>query len=300
MKIGIFVLAAICAALPCAAQSGNLSDWGTLIDKKQCEAAKNLCMKFVNSSNIAEQAEAQKCLANAALCGHDTVQLEGDDAGGGNMHGSYTPEAIDEALIHLNLGIKIAPQDLSIHKGRLYLLEVSGRYYEMIKALDESCTLYKGTDAPDTWLGYAPEIADLGHFEVGLELMKVLDRHYPNTPDIVANIGGFLLMMKKPAEAIPYLQQSVQLSPQDSLNAWDLGRAYDYTDQIQLAEKWYKKALSLPQDRDMESDVPCLYAEFVETKLNDRTRACKLEKQNCPAEKQTACAALTPTPPKAP
>lgn len=294
MRIGIFTLAAICATLPCAAQSGKLSDWGKLIDDHQCEAAKSLCTKFADSANIAEQAEAQKCLANVALCGHDAIQLEGDDAGGGNMHGSYTPEAIDQALVHLHLGIKLAPQDLSIHKGRLYLLEISGRYNEMIKALDESCSLYKGKDAPDTWLPYAPEIADLGHFEVGLELMKVLDRHYPNTPDIVANIGGFLLMMKKPADAIPYLQQSVQLSPQDSLNAWDLARAYDYTDQIELAEKWYQKALSLPQDQDMVGDAACLYAEFVETKLNDRNRACPLEKKSCPVKEQTACAASTP------
>lgn len=298
MKIGIFTLAAFCATLPCAAQSGNLSDWTKLIDSRQCEAAKGLCTKFVDSANITDQAEAQKCLSNVALCGHDLIQLEGDDAGGGNLHGSYSPEAVDEALLHLNLGIKLAPQDLSIHKGRLYLLEISGRYDDMIKALDESCGIYKGNDAPDTWLGYAPEIADLGHFEVGLELMKVLDRHYPNTPDIVANIGGFLLMMKKPADAIPYLQHSVQLSPQDSLNAWDLGRAYDYTDQIGLAEKWYQKALSLPQDRDMESDVPCLYAEFVEKKLKDRTRACRLQKQNCLAEKRTACATSTPSKPQ--
>jgi tetratricopeptide (TPR) repeat protein len=296
MKIGIFALAAVCATLPCAAQSGNLSDWPKLIDAHKCDAAKSLCTIFVDSANITEQAEAQKCLANVSLCGHDIIQLEGDDAGGGNLHGSYAPEAVDEALVHLNLGIKLAPQDLSIHKGRLYLLEVSGRYDEMIKALDESCTIYTGKEAPDTWLGYAPEIADLGHFEVGLELMKVLDRHYPNTPDIVANIGGFLLMMKKPADAIPYLQKSVQLSPQDSLNAWDLGRAYDYTDQIELADKWYQEAFLLPQDKDMVGDAPCLYAAFVETKLKDRPRACTLEKQSCPVDKQTACSA--PNPPK--
>src|SRR5579863_563289 len=148
MKIGIFTLAAICAALPCAAQSGNLSDWTKLIDSRQCEAAKSLCTKFVDSANITEQAEAQKCLSNVALCGHDLIQLEGDNAGGGNLHGSYTPKAIDEALEHLNLGIKLAPQDVTIHCGRLYLLEISGRYNEMVKALDESATIYKGKDAP--------------------------------------------------------------------------------------------------------------------------------------------------------
>jgi tetratricopeptide (TPR) repeat protein len=161
----------------------------------------------------------------------------------------------------------------------------------MIKALDESCGIYKGNDAPDTWLGYATEVMDLRQYNVGLDLMKVLDKHYPDSPDIVANIGGFLLYLKRDQEAIPYLQKAVELAPEDSLNAWDLGRAYDYSDQIALANKWYQKALSLPPDKDMESDVPCLYAEFVEKKLNDRPRACTLETQNCPAEKQTACAA---------
>jgi tetratricopeptide (TPR) repeat protein len=136
---------------------------------------------------------------------------------------------------------------------------------------------------------------DLGQYNAGLELMKVLDKHYPNNPDIIANIGGFLLYLKRTGEAIPYLQKAVDLAPQDSLNAWDLGRAYDYSDQVALADKWYQKALSLPPDRDMESDAPCLYAEFVETKLKDRPRACTLEKQKCPAEKQTACAAPTST-----
>jgi tetratricopeptide (TPR) repeat protein len=295
MKNGMVALAVFCASLACAAQSGNISDWTKLIDGKQCEAAKGLCTEFVDSANIAEQAEAQKCLANVALCGHDIIQLEGDDAGGGNLHGSYTPEAIDEALVHLNLGIKLAPQDLSIHQGRLYLLEISGRYDEMVKALDESSTIYKGKGVPDAWLGYAPEVMDLGQYNAGLELMKVLDKHYPNNPDIIANIGGFLLYLKKTDEAIPYLQKAVELAPQDSLNAWDLGRAYDYSDQIALADKWYQKALSLPPGQDMESDVPCLYAEFVEEKLKDRPRACTLQKQNCPAEKQTACAAPTST-----
>lgn len=294
MKIGTFALAAVCAALPCAAQSGNLSDWIKLIDSNQCEPAKNLCLKFVDSKDVAQQVESQKCLANAALCGHSVTYLEGDDAGGGNLRGSYTPEAVDEALIHLNLGIKLAPQDLTIHMGRLHVLEVSGRYADMVKALDESCAIYAGKDVPDAWLAYAPELMDLRQYGAGIEFMKVLDKHYPNNPDIIANIGGFLLYMKKVDEAIPYLKRAVELAPTDSLNAWDLGRAYDYTDQIALADKWYQKSLSLPRDKDQNSDDQCLYAEFVEKKLNDRPRACTLEKQSCPTDKQTACASPDP------
>jgi tetratricopeptide (TPR) repeat protein len=205
------------------------------------------------------------------------------------------PEAVDEALVHLILGIKLAPQDLTIHMGRLHILEVSGRYDEMVKALDESCTTYTGKDVPDAWLAYAPELMDLRQYSAGLDFMKVLDQHYPNNPDIIGNVGAFLLYLKKTEEAIPYLQKAVDLAPRDSLNAWDLGRAYDYSNQNALADKWYKRSLSLPHDKDQQSDTPCLYAEFVETKLNDRSRACTLEKQNCPAEKQTACANPAPT-----
>lgn len=290
MKTGFAVLALICAMLPCAAQSGNLSDRTKLIDQKQCDAAKTLCTEYVDSPNVTEQAEAQKCLANVALCGHDIIQLEGDDAGGGNLHGGYTPEAIDEALIHLNLGIKLSPQDLSIHQGRLYLLETSGRYSEMVKALNESCTIYHGKEVPNVWLEYASELDDLRQYNVAFDLMKVLDKHYPNNSDILGNIGAFLDMLKRDSEAIPYLQRAVALAPNDPINLWDLGRAYDYSGQTALADTWYKKALSLMADSDQKKQSVCLYAEFVGKKLNDHPSACILEKQNCPAEKQTACA----------
>ena len=291
MKTYTFVLALICAAVPCAAQSGELSDWGKLLDQNNPNAAKALCSRFVNSSNKAQQVEAQICLANVALAGNSEILLEGDNAGGGNLRSGYKKEAADEAILHLDLALKLAPQDVTIHEGRLHILEVSGRYTEMIKALDESCSVYEGKDAPDVWLAYAPELNDLRQYQVGLDFMKVLDRHYPNNPDVIGNTGAFLNLLKKDDEAIPYLQRAVELAPQDRINAWDLGRAYDYLNQVALADKWYQNALSLPADQDQPSDIECLYAQFVETKLHDQARACTLEKKGCKAEEQTACTA---------
>ncbi len=290
MKFHLYSLAAFLCAASCTAQTGNLSDWPKLLDKKDTKAAQALCAGFVDSKDIAQQVEAQKCLANVALCGNDVILLEGDDAGGGSIRGGYKPEAVDEALVHLNLGLKLAPQDLTIHMGRLHILEASGRYSDMVKALDESSSIYKGKEAPDAWLAYAPELADLRQYETGLEFMKVLDRHYPNNPDVVGNIGAFLSMLKKPAEAIPYLQKAVDLAPKDAINAWDLGRAYDHTDQVELADKWYQKGLSLDTDPDRRKGSSCLYALFVEKKLHDQGRACTLEKKDCSTEEQTACA----------
>ncbi len=287
----IFISIFIFVSSYCYCQTKSISDWTKLIRANNCVEAKQLCTSFVDSSKTIEKAEAQKCLANVALCGHDIIQLQGDDAGGGTMGGGFTPEAVDEALVHLNLGIKLAPQDLSIHMGRLHILEVAVRYSDMIKALDESCEIYKGKDALDAWMAYAPELADLRQYQVALDFMKVLDKHYPNNPVVIGNIGAFLNMLKKTDESIPYLQKAAQLAPSDPINAWDLGRAYDYAGKIELADTWYQKGLSLETDIERRKHSSCLYAIFVETKLHDPARACPMEKKDCDEEKQTACTA---------
>ncbi|MGA2831587.1 MAG: tetratricopeptide repeat protein [Terracidiphilus sp.] len=261
-----------------------------LIRANNCVEAKRLCTSFVDSSKTDERAEAQKCLANVSLCGHDIIQLQGDDAGGGTMAGGFTPEAVDEALKHLDLGIKLAPQDLSIHQGRLHILEVAARYSDMVKALDESCDIYKGKDAFDAWMAYAPELNDLRQYQVGLDFMKVLDKHYPNNPDVLGNIGAFLSLLKRDSEAIPYLQKAAQLAPNDPINAWDLGRTYDYAGEIELADTWYQKGISLETDTARRKESSCTYAIFVEKKLRDPVRACQMEKKDCAREQQTACA----------
>jgi tetratricopeptide (TPR) repeat protein len=283
------VSAGLGLAMICSAQSDNLADWTRLIDKKDSKSAKVLCTRFVDSQVIAEQVEAHKCLANVVLCENSTILLEGDNAGGGTLRSSYTPDAIDEALTHLNAALKLAPQDLSIHMGRLHLLEASGRYGDMVKALDESCGIYKGKEVPAAWIEYAPELMDLRQYEAGLEFSKVLDKHYPNSPDILGNIGAFLDLLKRDQEAIPYLRKAVDLAPKDPINAWDLGRAYDNGDENKLADEWYRKGLSLMTEPAQIKDSRCIYAKFIESKLQEPASACSMQKQNCSKEEQTAC-----------
>lgn len=208
-----FVGILLVMALPTSAQQPKLADWTTLIDAGKCAEAKKLCSGFASSSEPNQKVESQKCLANVALCGNEVIELQGDDAGGGSLSGGYNPEAIDEALSHLNAALKLAPQDLSIHQGRLHILEISGRFSAMSKALDESCDLYKGVDAQTAWLAYASELADLRQYQAGLDFMLVLDKHYPNQPDILGNIGAFLNLLKRDSEAIPYLQKATALAP---------------------------------------------------------------------------------------
>ncbi len=118
--------------------------------------------------------------------------------------------------------------------------------------------------------------------------MKVLEKHYPNNPDVIGNIGAFLDLLKRDSEAIPYLQKAAELAPNDPINAWDLARAYDYSRKTELADKWYQKGLSLDTDTERRKHSSCLYAIFLETKLHDRARACPMEMKNCSQEEQTA------------
>lgn len=297
MKTWLVVLAVACASLNCAAQTGNLADWKQLItEKKDPDAARKLCTPFESSKIVAEQVEAEKCLANVELWGADRVKMEKNAQGQVDIYDEWDTDSVDAALAHLNRGLQLAPQDLSIYQGRLHILEISRRYKEMAKALDESCTNYKGKEAPEAWLAYTSELFDLQQYQAALDLGLILDKHYPNNPDILGNIGASLDVMMRDSEAIPYLERAVALAPNDPINAWDLGRAYDHAGRVKEAEDWYNKALPLMTDPDQKKQSLCIYAEFVEKKLDDRARACELQKQNCEKEKQTACEATGATP----
>jgi tetratricopeptide (TPR) repeat protein len=278
----LLLLSPVCLSPLCRAQNQTLSDWPSLVAAKKCTEARKLCSEFIYSSDLPGEIDAQKCLANVSLCGDEAVGIQGESGG-------YKPEAVDEALAHLNRALKLAPQDISIHQARLHVLEISGRYDGMVTALDESCTLYKGSDALTAWLDYFGELMDLHQYQGGLAFMQVLDRHYPNSADVLSYIAAYLTMLGRNDEAIPYLQRSVALAPKDALKTWDLARAYDTANQIALAEKWYKRALPMVREPERLREDFCLYAIFVETKQVDRPRACSLEKKSCDTARQTAC-----------
>jgi tetratricopeptide (TPR) repeat protein len=271
-------------------QQRKPSEWQILLDAKKVQQAEKLCTSWSKSPQIEKQVEAQKCLANVALCKGSTISLMGNDLGGGSLGSGYTPEAVNDALKHLNEGIRLNPQDLSIHQGRLYVLETAGRFDEMAKALDESISLYKGDNSLPDWLAYTAELADMGQARAGLKLSEVIDKHYPNSHDVVGNIGAFHNMLNEPEKALPYLRRAVELAPDDPVDVWNLGWTYDHLGKPDEADKWLSKSISLDPIGKGTPGRNCLYAEFVENKLKDKERACKLEIESCEKERQVACA----------
>jgi tetratricopeptide (TPR) repeat protein len=237
------------------------------------------------------QVESQKCLANVELCGNGTPVTRVESATGDATAGGYKPEAVDAALGRLDTAQKLAPQDLSVYRSKLHVLEISGRFSDMVQVLDDACTVYKGSDALQTWLALSDELMDLHQYKVGLAFAQVVDKYFPNTAAVYNEIGTFLSLLGRNQEGILYLQKAVSLAPKNSTDVWSLARAYDAANQNDLANRWYKKALPMARSADELRDETCSYAKFVETKLQDRNHACSMEKMSCDdAAQQTACA----------
>jgi tetratricopeptide (TPR) repeat protein len=276
-----------------SAQESKPANWPSLLKDGKCEEARNLCTRWIASNETAKLVEAHKCLANVALCGdRAVVTLQGNDQGGGTLSSTYKPEAVEEALAQLDQAMKLAPQDLSIHHARLHLLEISSRFSDMVAALDESCSIYNGNEGAKAWLDYTSELFEDKQFKASLALLEVLDKHYPDSHDVLGNIGANYLMLKEDEKGITNLRKAVAIAPKDPIDCWNLGRAYDYTDKTELADQWYQKALSLDPDSVSRQQNACIYADFVEKKLNDPKRACELQRANCPDDKHSACARL--------
>jgi len=285
----VTAVAAVLIGMCSAVSQQSTSDWGTLLDAKKYAEAETLCTSWTKVDDLHKRVEAEKCLANVALSKGQGITILGNDIGGGSLSDGYAPEAIDNALKHLDAGIRLDPQDVSIHLGRLHILETSGRFDQMLKALEESLTIYKGPDALHDFLQYAPELGEMGQAKAGLQFCEILNKHFPNNHEIIGNIGAFHGMLGEHEQALIYLRKAAELAPADSMDAWNLGWNLKGIGRNAEADKWFLKSFALEPDSEEMPDRRCLYAEFVETGLKDTTRACTLERESCAKEEQTAC-----------
>ena len=275
-----------------ATQSSTSEDWKDLLQQGKCKKARALCSPWIHAPEIARQVEGRKCMANVALCENPGgIALTRNDAGGAEMGSEFTPQSVDEALMHLNVALKLAPQDVSIHKGRLHILEVSSRFSQMAVALDESCRIYKTKDGALEWLDYTAELFEAKHFRGALELLLVLEKHYPGSHEVLGNIAAVHMAQGEFDQGLSYLQKALKIAPDDPIDVWNVARAYDLAGKTEQAEQWYPKALALDPDESRRKANTCLYAEFVEKKLLNAARACELQRENFPAIEQTACPA---------
>jgi tetratricopeptide (TPR) repeat protein len=266
-----------------------ITKWRNLINSESFLEADRFCKKCLLSSDRIIAAEAYKCLFNVELSKSGTILADTPDEHGGSIRQGYTGPGLDRALGYLKKAMALAPDDITIHQGRLYTLISSDRISLLPEALEESIKVYKKKDGLQYWLDYCSELSDLYHYEIGLKFTKVLAKYYPSDHRVISNAGVFLMHLRRNGEALQYLIKAVKLRPNDSINNWNLGYFYDLAGKPALADKFYRKSLLLDTNESRRKYDYCTYAKFVETKLRQLSKACELQKQYCSLEEQTAC-----------
>jgi tetratricopeptide (TPR) repeat protein len=280
---------AILVALLSAAETVDVAaEWPVLVQSRDFVAAKARCEEWLNLPSARARAEAHKCLANVEV-GLSSRQAEASRLEG-KPGADQELAGIRRAVKHLDAAIDLAPDDQSIHQGRLHVLRMAGLMPEMTQALEDSIRRHPGVDWLPAWKAYPIEYYQAQRFDAAVLLYRVLDRHFPNDHTIISNMGAALTMLQRDEEALACFQRAVKLAPDDPVDAWNLARLYDFTGRLDEAQAGYERALTLKRDEAARSNGTCLYAEFLEKKRHDLKRACELQRKVSCA-KQTACAA---------
>jgi tetratricopeptide (TPR) repeat protein len=200
-----------------------------LIQSNDLQKAKTLCEGWLKSADRGTRAEGHKCLANVEL-GMATgpkVQIQGTKERGGFIGPYFEEAAARRAVAHLDEALQLAPQDLSIHQGRLHILMTAGLFADMAKALDQSIQVYKGLDPVSAWIAYPAELYETRRYEQAIELLLHLDKRYPGDHRMAGNLSACFAMLKRDDEALEWANKSVSLAPEDPIDNWNLARVYD-------------------------------------------------------------------------
>jgi Flp pilus assembly protein TadD len=272
---------------PAAASSGVPEDvataskrWHALTRAKKGDEARALCTPWLTSASKPLAAEGHKCLANVELIGTFKVRVgRGTPDAPPSM--GYEGPGVDRAIDHLTQAIALAPDDLSMHLGRLHVAINSARAADAPKLLADSLQRYNGPDATDDWLAASQELSEQRLGEVGLAYLRVLEKRAPNDHRVVGNIGAVLVSLKRDDEALRYLRRAVELAPDDAIDTWNLGRFHDRHGDRKSAEPLYRRAVSLEKNPERHQDMACNLGRFLAADPATHAEGCALAEKEC-------------------
>lgn len=282
----IFAFVLILASSSVFGQAATPITWRALLAAGKVEDARKLCEENARSPIPRTQADGFKCLANVVLQGKDGVAIRANESGGGTIEAGYADDATAQAVKYLTSGIAVTPQDVTIHQGRLWLLMSARRYDEMMAALEESISLYKGKDPTGVWVSYSADLMNAGNHRTAIRSLKLLEEKLPADYRVQGNLSAAYAYNKEDDAALGHARQAVALAPKDPINAWNLGRILEYMNRLTEAEQAYVKALSLEADSFGGKTDParqCIYAELLVEKLKTPERLCGSPGAGCAA-----------------
>lgn len=146
----------------------------------------------------------------------------------------------------LTRSLEINPQDA---KGWAALGQVKfeeQRYEESIAGYEHSLALLPQSVSAETGKGLSYEL--LGRLEDSKKAYRTAidwEGQKPHDPTPFNGLGRVLLKQNRPAEALPYLRQAVELDPSVARAHEDLGKAYSSLNQLASAQGEIARAIEL-------------------------------------------------------
>jgi Flp pilus assembly protein TadD len=264
-----------------------------MFEKREAEKEKARCEQLVRAPEPDRQGDGHVCLARLAIAADSPVMMPVRDRRGQvSLRPVPTEAAANDALAHLRAARSLTPGKIEIHRELLKLTRTV-RSSELPGEAKESIALVprgqRDALLEDALLPTVFALTEDERYEEALALGRVLEKAYPRSNQAASNVGGALMSLGRDAEALPYLERAVKLAPKDPIDRWNLGQWRGKHGRLREADQDFTKAVSLSTKPSERKELGCRHASFVWMQLEDRKRACAMQRQYCNEATRGAC-----------
>jgi tetratricopeptide (TPR) repeat protein len=167
---------------------------------------------------------------------------------------------MDEALLHLEKGLKLAPDDPAAHNDMGLALAKLGRMPEAVAQYEAALRLRPKFAEAENNLGLA--LLELNRPDEALQHLETALRLSPKLATLHFNMGKALAKMGRIDEAIARYKQAIQLNPRDAGACTNLGNAYTQIGRISEAIAWYETGVRTdPNDATAQYNLAMALAQ---------------------------------------
>ncbi len=138
-------------------------------------------------------------------------------AGPSSLEVVYEADAFEEAIVHLDEGIRRAPRRKDLRLAKIYLLTDAGRVPRAAAAIREAISALRGSEGlADELASFGAERARRGDDAGAAALLGLVASAFPDDPEVQADYGFTLGRLGRKAEAFRALDRAAQLAPKDA------------------------------------------------------------------------------------
>jgi len=227
----LFVLATIPGATPpagvaTAAQIEKLTQdgkAGEAIEQGRAAIAArpdDVDLRLALARGLAAQARHVNRVVNVQMSQADVdrgqLAVPAAELGDAPVQVDYDSELFEEAIVHLDFGIKRAPLREDLRVFECFLLTDAARIDRAKAAISASLdALPKNAALAKTMAAYGAERAKRGDAAGGAELLAPVAKAFPADASILVDYGNLLTRLGKKAEAFAAFDRATQLAPKD-------------------------------------------------------------------------------------